>query len=90
MFIHLGENVVVPIREIVAILDGQLFYSSTIVQEFIDGQSKTKEIIEISTTMKTIIVTLNQIYFSPLASVTLKRRSTQLFETGQINLENEQ
>jgi hypothetical protein len=80
----LGENVVVPVSEIVTILDGQLFYTSTIVQEFIEGQRKTKEIIEISTTMKTIVVTLNQIYFSPLASVTLKRRATQLFDPGQI------
>ncbi|WP_456277186.1 extracellular matrix regulator RemB [Bacillus sp. AK128] len=87
MFIHLGENVVVPIREIVAILDGQLFNSSTIVQEFIEGQRKTKEIIEISSTMKTIIVTLNQIYFSPLASVTLKRRADQIFESDQISID---
>jgi hypothetical protein len=83
LFIHLGENVVVPINEIVAILDGQLYHSSTIVQEFIEGQKKKKEIIEISTTMKTIIVTLNDIYFSPLASVTLKRRATQLFDPLQ-------
>ncbi|WP_246944328.1 extracellular matrix regulator RemB [Bacillus pinisoli] len=84
MFIHLGENVVVPVSEIIAILDGQLYFSSNIVQEFIEAQKQTKEIIEISTTMKTIIVTMNQIYFSPLASVTLKRRATQIFESEQI------
>jgi hypothetical protein len=81
LFIHLGENVVVPLN--VAILDGQLYHSSTIVQEFIEGQKKNKEIIEISSSMKTVIVTLNDIYFSPLASVTLKRRADQLFDPLQ-------
>lgn len=80
LFIHLGENIVVPIDEIVTILDGQLYHSSTIVQEFIDGQRKSKEIIEISSTMKTIVVTLHDIYFSPLASMTLKKRANQLFD----------
>ncbi len=84
MFIHLGENVVIPINEIVTILDGQLYHSSTIVQEFIEGQRKINGNTEIPPTMKTIIVTVNQIYFSPLASVTLKRRATQLFDPGQI------
>ncbi|KAA0546013.1 DUF370 domain-containing protein [Bacillus sp. BGMRC 2118] len=80
MFIHLGENVVVPNDEIIAILDGQLYHSSTIVQEFIEGQRKTKEIIEISTAMKTIVVTIHDIYFSPLASMTLKKRANHLFD----------
>ncbi len=74
----------IPINEIVTILDGQLYHSSTIVQEFIAGQRRKNRITEISPTMKTIIVTVNQIYFSPLASVTLKRRATQIFEPGQI------
>lgn len=80
---HLGENVVVPTDEVVAILDGQLYYSSSIVQEYIEGHRKSKEIIEISTSMKTIIVTLHDIYFSPLASMTLKKRANQLFDQEQ-------
>jgi extracellular matrix regulatory protein B len=85
LYIHLGESVVVPLDEIITILDGQLYHSSNIVQEFIEGQRKTKDIIEISNnSMKTIIVTINHIYFSPLASVTLKRRANQMFEQGQL------
>ncbi|MFD1734941.1 extracellular matrix regulator RemB [Bacillus salitolerans] len=85
MYIHLGENVVVPLDEIITILDGQLYHSSIIVQEFIESQRKTKEIVEISNnSMKTVIVTLHQIYFSPLASVTLKRRATQMFDAGPL------
>ncbi|MFZ3590521.1 extracellular matrix regulator RemB [Bacillus sp. DJP31] len=85
MFIHLGENVVVPVNEIVTILDGQLYHSSMIVREFIEGQRKKNGAnTEISRSMKTIIVTVNQIYFSPLASVTLKRRANQMFDPRQI------
>lgn len=81
MFIHLGENIVIQTKDIIAIIDGDLLAKSSILSEFIHLNNKKSNIIEISNgTVKSIIVTKDKIYFSPLSTVTLKRRSQYVSE----------
>ncbi|WLR50869.1 DUF370 domain-containing protein [Bacillus tianshenii] len=86
MFIHLGEEIVIRSEDVIAIIDGQLIESSTIMSEFIRGQEREKGITEVSAgAAKSIVVTKDRVYFSPLSSVTLKRRSQMISDLEPFN-----
>ncbi|MBD8071230.1 extracellular matrix regulator RemB [Bacillus sp. PS06] len=74
MFIHIGENVIIHSKDVVAILDRQLVKSSSIISEFLEKQAQP--IVELTAVdYKSVVVTVEKIYFSPLSSSTLKKRS---------------
>lgn len=79
MYIHLGDNYVVPSKEVVMILDRQSSQESSIVDEFFKKQQD--KIVQLaSNDAKSIIITLDKIYFSPLSSSTLKKRAQVAFD----------
>lgn len=79
MYIHLGDNFVVPSKEVVMILDRQSSEDSAIVSEFLDKQKK--RIVQLTNSVaKSVVVTTEKIYFSPLASNTLKKRAQLAFD----------
>ncbi|WP_175637934.1 extracellular matrix regulator RemB [Metabacillus schmidteae] len=79
MYIHLGDNHVVPSKEVVMILDRQSSQESAIVDEFFKKQQD--KIVQLaSNDAKSIIITLDKIYFSPLSSSTLKKRAHVAFD----------
>lgn len=81
MFIHLGEDIIIQSEDVIAIMDGDLLNHSTIFNEFVQINTKNKRIVEIVKGMvKSIVVTENKIYFSPLSTITLKRRSQYVSE----------
>lgn len=81
MFLHLGEDIVLQTKEIVAIIDSNIVEESEIIKEFIDVNDRKNNIVHISDgTFKSIVVTENKVYFSPLTAVTLKRRSQYIYE----------
>lgn len=80
MFLHLGENVVVPIKDIIGIFDLQntMYSSDTIqflrlaeedgfVERITDEKPKSFIIAEVNNKSK--------IYFSPISSTTLTKRT---------------
>mgnify|MGYP003460087952 FL=1 len=80
MFLHLGENVVVPIKDIIGIFDLQntMYSSDTIqflrlaeedgfVQRITEEQPKSFIIAEVNNKSK--------IYLSPISSTTLSKRT---------------
>ncbi|WP_322972558.1 extracellular matrix regulator RemB [Pseudalkalibacillus salsuginis] len=76
LFIHLGENVVVQARDVVAIFDYEIAKGSEETKEFLDyHQRKDKLEIINSELIKSIVLTTEEVYLSPLSSVTLKRRA---------------
>ncbi|EKN68724.1 hypothetical protein M670_02770 [Schinkia azotoformans MEV2011] len=86
MFLHLGEDIVLQTKEIVAIIDSNLAEESEILKEFIDVNNKKNNIVHISDgTVKSIVVTENKVYFSPLTAVTLKRRSQYIYELEMVS-----
>lgn len=79
MFIHLGENVIVRSSDVIAILDRQLLKSSSIVNEFLDVQKN--RVVELANgNTKSVVVTVDKVYYSPLSSSTLKRRAQHVSE----------
>ncbi len=79
MYIHLGDNFVVPSKEVVMILDRQSSQGSSIVDEFFSKQQS--RIVQLANgEAKSVIITLDKIYFSPLSSSTLKKRAQVAFD----------
>ncbi|KPU42959.1 hypothetical protein OXPF_37280 [Oxobacter pfennigii] len=80
MFIHLGENVVIPIKGIISIMDMESTNMSNDTKQFLKtaeeegfvrkiSQEKPKSFILAEINKKSII------YLSPISSVTLSKRS---------------
>ncbi|WP_418791250.1 extracellular matrix regulator RemB [Phosphitispora sp. TUW77] len=77
MFIHLGENTVVPKKEVIAILNAQLMNKSDINKEFMklaEEDGFTSNITD-KAVLKSFIITTNKIFLSPISPATLKKRS---------------
>lgn len=76
MFLHLGGDVIIPKRDIVAILDIKS-RNSAITREFIENATQEDFTINFSEPgkEKTYIVTQNNIYISPISCTTLKKRA---------------
>ncbi|WP_409303568.1 extracellular matrix regulator RemB [Peribacillus sp. SCS-155] len=76
MYLHIGEDILVKTDDVIAILDKQLLQSSPIFQEFLNKkEGMTTNLAKGS--VKSIVVTDKHVYYSPLASGTLKKRSLQ-------------
>ena len=76
MYLHIGEDILVKTDEVIAILDKQLLDCSPFTHEFLER--KADKIVNLAkTSIKSIVITDNHVYYSPLASGTLKKRSLQ-------------
>lgn len=77
LYVHVGEDILVRSSEIIAILDKKTVNSSQDIKELLE--KKSKSIVHLTKgSFKSIVVTESMIYFSPLASGTLKKRSSKL------------
>lgn len=77
LYVHVGEDILVRASEIIAILDKETVNSSQDIKELLEKQSKS--IVHLTKgSFKSIVVTEKAIYYSPLASATLKKRSSKL------------
>jgi regulator of extracellular matrix RemA (YlzA/DUF370 family) len=77
MYIHIGEDTNVRAKDVISILDKESAINSPLVEEFIDHH-KGKVINLSKNPFKSVIITYNNIYLSPIASGTLKKRSSQM------------
>lgn len=89
MFIHLGKDVAVPIKSIIAILDLESTTTSKITKEFLKVAQEEGFIENISEDIpKSFIITeqdkKSKIYLSHISSVTLQKRSNFLKEISNI------
>ncbi|PLS15798.1 DUF370 domain-containing protein [Bacillus sp. M6-12] len=74
MYLHVGEDILIKTDDIIAILDKQLFDQSPITEDFL----KQREEISINLakrSIKSVVITDKHIYYTPLSSGTLKKRS---------------
>ncbi|MYL34427.1 DUF370 domain-containing protein [Pontibacillus yanchengensis] len=76
MFIHIGEDHVIESHDVISIIDYELFSSSSIVEEMIMNQRNNQRVFESpNAEAKSIVITKDYIYFSPLSVLTLKKRA---------------
>ncbi|OPY58849.1 MAG: hypothetical protein A4E55_00580 [Pelotomaculum sp. PtaU1.Bin035] len=81
MFLHLGANVVVPKKDIVAILEINKKISP-ITKEFLEiarDEGFIRNVSEINKE-KTYLVATDKVYISPISCATLKKRSDSIID----------
>jgi hypothetical protein len=79
MFIHLGGEKVVRAREVIAIFDMSIEQSSKISKQYLNYNHKQGQVEKIGEEdSKSLVVTTNQLYYSPISSATLKKRAHHL------------
>ncbi|GHH97924.1 extracellular matrix regulator RemB [Neobacillus kokaensis] len=76
MYIHIGEDLNIRVKDIITVLDKECVQNSEILEEFLI-QHKEKIMNLSKNPFKSVIVTDQYVYLSPIASGTLKKRSTQ-------------
>lgn len=77
MYIHIGEDINIRARDIISILDKESANNSPLVEEFISHR-KDKVINLSKNPFKSVIITFDNVYLSPISSGTLKKRSNQV------------
>ncbi|MDT8863024.1 DUF370 domain-containing protein [Alkalihalobacillus sp. MEB130] len=76
MFIHLGGDVIIRSKDIIAILNSDSKEQSSITSTYLKEEEKRKKKVVISTDyIKSIVLTDDEIYYSPVSSLTLNRRA---------------
>jgi hypothetical protein len=79
MYVHLGGERIVRASELVAIFDVSIEQSSRISRQFTTWAAKRKNVEVIGEEEpKSIVVTTQKVYYSPISSSTLKKRTHQL------------
>lgn len=74
MYVHIGEETLVRAIDIVAIISKESVVSSSQMNEFLTHDRS--EVVDLSKGgYKSIVITKDKIYYSPLSSGTLKKRS---------------
>ncbi len=81
MFLHIGGDVVIPVRNIIAILDIDTTTVSKDTKDFLKIAEEEGFIESITNDLpKSFIITetdkKSKIYLSPISSITLQKRST--------------
>jgi len=76
MFIHIGDDHLIRSREIIAIVEMDVITSSTVMEEMIAVYKKKNRLIGSKEDAKSVIITDEKIYYSQLAVLTLKKRSS--------------
>ena len=77
MYIHIGEDINIRARDIISILDKESANNSPLVEEFISHR-KEKVVNLSKNPFKSVIITYDNVYLSPISSGTLKKRSNQM------------
>lgn len=77
MFVHLGGDTVIRSKDVICILDRQVKETSETTEAFLNFyEEETTQVVKISGDLtKSIVITTDKIYFSPISSTTLKRRA---------------
>lgn len=80
MYLHLGQDVVVPSRTIVGIFDIENTSISKITKEFLSSEEKLHHVINVSMELpKSFVVCrekgANVVYISQISCATLKKRA---------------
>lgn len=79
MFIHLGGDLIIRSTNLIAIFDLSIEESSKISRNFIDFAVKHGKIEKIGEEeSKSLVITEQKIFYSPISSTTLKKRADVL------------
>lgn len=83
MYLHLGSDTVVPLRDVIAITDLKNVRSG-INEEFLKTMREENMIVDVSEgSAKSFVITDKVVYMSAISSVTLKKRAGNIPELDE-------
>ncbi|GAA5416566.1 hypothetical protein Pryu01_01601 [Paraliobacillus ryukyuensis] len=86
MFIHIGGDNVIRSEEVVSIIDYAFVSSSTINDEMIANQRQANNVLDLhQEETKSVVITTDRIYYSPLAVLTLKKRANMIATISKLD-----
>ena len=79
MYLHLGQDTIIPFSSIIGIFDLEITSQSKITRDFLTNEEKVKHVINVSEELpRSFVVCREQqktrVYISQISSSTLKRR----------------
>ncbi len=79
MYLHLGEETVIPASSIIGIFDLEITSQAKITREFLASEEKKKQVLNVSEELPRSFVVCSEknkkrTYISQISSTTLKRR----------------
>ncbi|SMB87489.1 protein of unknown function [Desulfonispora thiosulfatigenes DSM 11270] len=82
MFLHIGEDIVIPKKDIIGIFDKNTTTRAKTTKEYLELASLDNLIKQVGSDekVKTFIITSKFVYLSPISSVTLNKRFNKAFE----------
>lgn len=84
MYLHLGGEVVVKVSEVVAILNMENI-SNAAVQLFLKKAVEIQKNNELGSETKSLIITEDKVYISPISSFTLMKRAGYLSDLAKVD-----
>ena len=79
MFIHLGGDKIIRSSELIAIFDLSIEENSKISKKFVHEAARENKVEVIGEEeSKSMVVTMDKVYYSPISTSTLKMRSVSL------------
>jgi uncharacterized protein DUF370 len=87
MFVHLGGDAVVDVREVVAVLDVQRVSKSELVQELIDRAAKTRPGV---TNPRAVVVATKGTFLSTISVATIAKRIRRMSKSGRERMAKKQ
>ena len=75
LFIHIGNGNVIQEKDVIALLDYQLISSSVIMEEMVSEAHSQGKVVGSYEDVKSIMITNEIIYYSPLSVSALKKRA---------------
>jgi extracellular matrix regulatory protein B len=77
MYLHVGEEITIKTKDIIAIIDQESAKASPLMDEFVNHRKGI--VFNVAKgKFKSVVITLDKVYFSPFSSGTLKKRSQVL------------
>ncbi|HEX6972719.1 MAG TPA: extracellular matrix/biofilm biosynthesis regulator RemA family protein [Limnochordia bacterium] len=75
MFLHLGKDALIPLREIVAIIDGGAVGAAG-TEEFVTGARTSGRLVDLAEGRPhAYVITPQRVYVSAISSLTLRKRA---------------
>jgi len=78
MFLHIGQEVSILAKDIVAIFDIKAEHQSESTKEFLRTAEDEGFVVYLTDKPNSFVVTTNKIYLSPISTATLRKRLTSL------------
>lgn len=89
MFLHVGGDVTVSLKQVVAILDLRSTQNGESNRQLLESYRKRHRVDDISDgDPRSLVLTTDRIYLSPISSLTLLRRADFLRNHVLLDLEN--